>query len=310
MRILVTGGAGYIGSVLVPRLLSEGYAVTVLDSLMYRQTTLLDCCRNPKFEFVRGDVRDRSVLAPLVAKCDAILPLACLVGAPLCDRDPVGATTTNLEAVSLLLKLRGKHQPIIFPMTNSGYGVGEQGIFCTEETPMRPVSLYGRLKVDTEKMLLDDGDVVTLRFATVFGASPRMRLDLLVNDFVYRAVADGCVVLFEAHFKRNYLHITDAAGAFIHSLVNFGKMKNQPYNVGLDEANLSKMGLCQEIKKQIPGFVFMESAIGEDKDKRNYIVSNAKMEAAGFKAKTTIQDGVRELISAFQIVRKSEHSNV
>lgn len=310
MKILVTGGAGYIGSVMVPRLLAEGHSVTVVDNLMYRQSTLLDCCRYKTFEFVRGDVRDKAVMAPLVKKQDAILPLACLVGAPLCDRDPVGAKGINLDAVRMILELRSKNQMVVFPMTNSGYGIGEDGVYCTEKTPMRPVSLYGTLKVDTENAVLSAGNSITLRFATVFGASPRMRLDLLVNDFVYRAVSDGFVVLFEAHFKRNFLHVSDAAGAFMHCLKNFDKMKGEPYNVGLSSANISKKELCEEIQKQVPGFVFLESAIGEDKDKRNYIVSNDKIEATGFAAKTSLQEGIRELITAFKIIGKNQYSNV
>jgi len=306
----VTGAAGYIGSVLVPRLLAEGHEVTAVDNLIYRQATLLDCCRYPGFKFIRGDVRNKSLMAPMVRSVDAIIPLACLVGAPLCDRDPVGSRSVNLEAVALILELRSASQPVVFPMTNSGYGIGQDGIFCTEETPLRPVSLYGKMKAETEKMLFDSGNAISLRFATAFGASPRMRLDLLVNDFVYRAVTDGVVVLFEAHFKRNYLHVSDAARAFIHSLKNFGKMKNQPYNVGLSSANMSKLELCEVIKKQLPGFIYVESAIGEDKDKRNYIVSNAKIESTGFAAQTSIEEGIRELIMAFQIIRKDQYSNV
>lgn len=310
MRILVTGGAGYIGSVLVPRLLADGHAVTVVDNLVYRQATLLDCCGSPLFRFVRGDARNRELMGSLVAECDALFPLACLVGAPLCDRDPVGAKSINLDAITMLLELRDKDQPIIFPMTNSGYGVGEEGIHCTEETPLRPVSLYGRLKVEAEQALHEAGNAITLRLATVFGASPRMRLDLLVNDFVYRAVTDGCVVLFESHFKRNYLHVSDAARAFIHCLDNFETMKNEPYNVGLSTANISKMELCEEIKKQVPGFVFLESEIGEDADKRDYIVSNEKIEKTGFQTATDLEEGIRELIMAFRIVRKDRYSNV
>jgi nucleoside-diphosphate-sugar epimerase len=310
MKILVTGGAGYIGSVLVPRLLKEGHEVTVLDNFMYGQTPLLECCQDPKFTLIRDDVRDEKLLGNLVPKMDAIFPLACLTGAPLCAKDPHAAKAINHDAIRTIATLKSPQQRLIFPCTNSGYGVGEAGIHCTEDTPMRPVSLYGKLKVEIEKFLLDRGDCVTFRFATAFGASPRMRLDLLVNDFVYRAVNDRFVVLFEPHFKRNYLHVRDAAGAFVHTLANYDKMKGRPYNVGLSDANLSKWELCEVIKQEIPAFQFMVSEVGEDPDKRNYIVSNERIEATGFKPSVNLREGIRELIKAFQIIRRNQFSNV
>jgi nucleoside-diphosphate-sugar epimerase len=310
MKILVTGGAGYIGSILVPRLLGLGHQVTVLDNFLYRQTSLLDYCLNKDLTIIRGDSRDKDLLTKLVPSVDAIIPLACLVGAPLCDKDPTGATTINRDAVMMLSKLRGKSQIIVFPMTNSGYGVGEHGVFCTEESPLNPVSLYGRLKVDVEKALLEQGNAVSLRFATVFGASPRMRLDLLVNDFVYRAVTDRFVVIFEGKFKRNFLHIRDAVDAFVHALSHYDKMKGRSYNVGLSEANLSKLELCAVIKKQLPEFVYIESSIGKDPDQRNYIVSNEKIEKTGFKARVSLQEGIVELIKAYQVIKENNYSNV
>jgi nucleoside-diphosphate-sugar epimerase len=210
----------------------------------------------------------------------------------------------------MILDLRSKNQIIIFPTTNSGYGIGEKGVYCTEETPLRPISLYGRLKVEIENILLDSGNCITLRLATVFGTSPRMRLDLLVNDFTYRAVMDHFLVLFEAHFKRNYLHVRDAARAFIHCLDNFDDIKNEPYNVGLSDANLSKWELCEEIKKQVPDFYFVEAAVGKDLDKRDYIVSNAKIEATGFRPNHSLQDGISELIKGYQIIKNKQFSNV
>jgi len=308
-KILVTGGAGYIGAVLVPELLKEGYEVIVIDNFMYNQNTLLDCCYDEKLKIIRGDARDENLISKYLKDVDYIFPLACLTGAPLCDKDPIGARTTNLEAIKMVLKIRSKNQRIIFPTTNSGYGIGQEGIYCDENTPLNPISLYGRLKVEAEKAVLEAGNSITLRLATVFGISPRMRLDLLVNDFVYRAVNDKYIVLFEAHFKRNYIHICDVNRAFIHCLNNFEKMINEPYNLGLDEANLSKWELCEEIKKQIPDFVFIESEIGKDPDKRNYIVSNAKIKKTGFKPKYSLREGILELIKGYQIIKRNQFSN-
>ena len=310
MRILVTGAAGYIGSVLVPTLLKRGYEVIAVDNFMYNQASLLDCCCDEKLTIIRGDARDKELISGCLKSVNAIFPLACVTGAPLCSEDPVGARTVNLDAVKMILELRSKDQVIIFPTTNSGYGVGQEGVYCTEETPLKPISLYGNLKLEAEKRILDAGNGITLRLATVFGVSPRMRLDLLVNDFVYRAVTDRSVVLSQAHFKRNYIYIRDVAKAFIHCLGNFDKMKDEPYNVGLSDANLSKWELCEEIKKQVPDFYFIEAKVGEDPDKRNYIVSNAKIEATGFKPDISLQAGIAELIKGYQIVRKNQFSNV
>lgn len=308
-HVLVTGGAGYLGSILVPTLLARGCAVTAVDNFLYGQTSLLDCCAYENFTIVRGDVRDERLLLPLLKKADVIMPLACLVGAPLCAQKPIEARSINLDAILMLLKNASKAQRFISPTTNSGYGVGQAGVFCTEETPMNPISLYGVLKVELEQALLAAG-AVSLRLATVCGVSPRMRLDLLVNDFTYRAVVDRFVVLFEAHFKRNYIHVRDVARAFCHALDHFDAMKGQPYNVGLSDANLSKMELCQEIQKQIPDFTVMEAPIGKDPDQRNYVVSNAKIEATGYRPQVSIQRAIAELIQGYQIVRRNQHANV
>lgn len=310
MKILVTGGAGYIGAVLVPHLLDEGHEVTVLDNFLYGQGSLLDCCHDPRLSIVRGDARNETLVTEFLRRADAILPLACLTGAPLCDKYPQEARSVNLDAIALILKHLSPSQWVIFPTTNSGYGVGETDVFCTETTPLRPVSLYGQLKVDAETLVLDRPNTLTLRLATVFGISPRMRLDLLVNDFTYRAVTDGFIVLFEAGFKRNYVHVRDVARAFAHSLTNFDRMKGEPYNVGLSEANLSKRELCEEIRKQVPRFTIVEAEVGRDPDRRNYIVSNEKIERTGFKATVSLQTGIAELIKGYQVIRRSGYSNV
>ena len=308
--ILITGGAGYLGSVMVEALLAQGHRVTVLDNFMFSQTPLNHLCANPSFNVVRGDCRDENVVRPLLKDADYIIPLAALVGAPLCDRDTTGAETINRDAVMMLTRLASKEQRIFLPVTNSGYGIGEAGKFCTEETPLRPISLYGRTKVEAEKAVLDRGNSITFRLATVFGMSPRMRIDLLVNDFVYRAVNDRAVVLFEAHFKRNYLHVRDVARVFIHGMRNFDAMKNQPYNVGLSDANISKAELCERIRKWLPKFVYMEAPIGEDPDKRDYIVSNEKVEKTGFKPAHSLDDGIQELIKGYRMVNNAIFGNV
>jgi nucleoside-diphosphate-sugar epimerase len=310
MKILVTGAAGYIGSILVPTLLQNGHEVIAIDNFKYNQLSLLDCCYHNKLTITRGDARNRELISKLIKHVDAIIPLACLVGAPVCDADPINARSTNLEAIRMLVELRNRDQIIVFPNTNSGYGIGEKNAYCTEESPLRPVSLYGKLKVEAEKIILDAGNSITLRLATVFGISPRMRLDLLVNDFTYRAITDHFLVLFEPHFKRNYIHVRDVAKAFNHCLNNFDKMKNQPYNVGLSEANLSKWELCEEIKRLVPEFYFIEAKVGEDPDKRDYLVSNAKIEATGYTPNVSLNTGIAELIKGYNIVKKNQFSNI
>jgi nucleoside-diphosphate-sugar epimerase len=308
--VLVTGGAGYIGSILVPQLLAKGHQVTVIDNFLFGQATLTECCANPNFRVVRADCRDESVLKKYMSEADVVIPLAALVGAPMCNIDKLGATTINFGAVQSIVKLRSKSQRIIYPTTNSGYGIGEKGKFCTEDTPLNPISLYGSTKCDAEKAVLDSGNSLTFRLATVFGMSPRMRVDLLVNDFVHRAVNDRAVVIFEGHFKRNYIHVRDVAKAFMHAMDNFDSMQGRPYNVGLSEANLSKLELCAVIQKHLPQFVFLEAPIGEDPDKRDYIVSNERIEKTGYKPSFGLDDGIQELIKGYQILRNSKFSNV
>ena len=309
-NILVTGGAGYLGSVLVPELLKSGHRVSVLDNFMYGQNSLLDCCRYDTFRVARGDARDRGLLEQLVRDKDIVIPLAALVGAPLCERDQIGTETVNRDAIRTLTEVLSKKQRIIIPTTNSGYGVGQKGIYCTEDTPLNPISFYGRMKVEAEKIVLDRGNGISLRLATVFGTSPRMRIDLLVNDFTYRAVNDRFIVVFEGHFKRNYIHIRDVARAFIHAIDSFDRLKDEPYNVGLSDANLSKLELCAKIKEQLPDFVYIEAPVGEDPDKRDYIVSNEKIEKTGFEPEYSLEMGIRELIKCYTIITNSRYSNV
>ncbi|MBM3854815.1 MAG: NAD(P)-dependent oxidoreductase [Verrucomicrobia bacterium] len=310
MRILITGGAGYIGSVLTPHLLQAGHEVTVVDNFMFGQATLLECCKSPAFRVVRGDCRDERLLRTLLPGVDAIIPLAALVGAPLCQADPLGARTVNQEAVELLCRLASTEQWVLLPVTNSGYGIGEAGKFCTEESPLRPISIYGTTKVAAERAVLARPNGLSFRLATVFGLSPRMRVDLLVNDFVHRAVTDRAVVVFEGHFKRNYIHIQDVARVFSFGLANFDRMKGRAFNVGLEEANLSKLELCAAIKRHLPGFTYLEAPVGEDPDKRDYIVSNQRLLQTGFGPEWSLDRGLAELIKGFTILRNSRHANV
>jgi nucleoside-diphosphate-sugar epimerase len=310
MKILVTGGAGYIGSVLVPALLRAGHAVTVLDNFMFQQASLAECCGYDTFNVVRGDCRDESLVRTLVAKADVVIPLAALVGAPICKIDRLGAQTINQDAVEMLCRLVSAQQWVLMPVSNSGYGIGEKDKACTEESPLRPISLYGITKVNAEKAVLERENSVTFRLATVFGMSARMRTDWLVNDFTYRAINDRALIVFEGHFKRNYIHIQDVARAFLHALTNFEAMRGKAYNVGLDDANLSKLELCEVIQRHVPGFTFLEAPIGEDPDKRDYIVSNARILATGFRPEWSLDRGIRELIKGYTILRDRRYGNV
>jgi nucleoside-diphosphate-sugar epimerase len=309
-NILITGGAGYLGSTLVPELLARGNQVTVIDNFMWDQNSLAHVCHNPNFGVVRGDVRDKDTMLRLIKNADILIPLAAYVGAPLCAKDPVGATTTNHDAISMMLKYVSKHQRILMPTTNSAYGSGDEKNFCTEDSPLSPISLYAIEKVKVEKELMQHPNAISFRLATVFGMSPRMRIDLLVNDFAYRAVHDRFVVLFEAKFKRNYIHVRDVTRAFIHGIENHDKMNGQIYNVGISDANVSKKELCLAIQKQLPDFVFIEAPIGKDPDQRNYIVSNEKIEKTGYRPQVSLDDGIRELIKGYAMIRNTRYGNV
>lgn len=309
MRILVTGGAGYLGSVLCGRLLDVGHSVTVLDSFMFGQTSLFHLCANPRLDIVRGDVRDDATVSRILAQCDVVIPLAALVGAPLCDRDPHTATAVNRDAIQRLNRMRSPNQLIIYPTTNSGYGTKSGAQFCTEATPLEPISLYGRTKVEAEEEVLGSPNSITLRLATVFGTSPRMRIDLLVNHFVHAAVTDGYIVIFEKDFKRNYIHIRDVADCFVHCIDNQDRMAGRPYNAGLDAANLSKEELAIKVRDHVPRFYIHFSEVGSDPDKRNYVVSNQRLREAGFEASRTLDDGIVELLKAYRMLRKTSFGN-
>ena len=309
-KILVTGGAGYLGSTLVPKLLRSGYRVTVLDNLVFNQSSLLDCCADPNFNFIKGDICDLEMVNNLLPKFDIIIPLAAIVGAPACKRNPSLTRLVNYDAHMNIVNNVSAGQKVLFPTTNSGYGIGEKDAYCTEETPLWPISEYGRTKVDVEKAFLETGNAVTFRLATVFGMSPRMRMDLLVNDFVYRAVKDRSLVLFEEHFRRNYIHIRDVAKVFLFGIESYEKMRGEPYNVGLSSANLTKRELAEKIKEYVPELNIISAEFGEDPDKRDYIVSNEKIESLGWMPDHTLDSGIQELIKGYKIIKPNSFSNV
>jgi nucleoside-diphosphate-sugar epimerase len=308
-RVLVTGAAGYLGSVLCERLLEAKYDVTAVDSLVYQQNSLFHLCANPRFEFFHGDVRDEGLMQKVIPQADVLIPLAAVVGAPACDRDPAAARSVNLEAVRALKRIRSPRQLVVYPTTNSGYGTKSGDVFCTEDTPLEPISLYGQTKTQAEQELLESPNVITLRLATVFGMSPRMRLDLLVNHFVYTAATDGYIVIFEKGFKRNYIHIRDVADCFVYCIENAQRMAGRPYNAGLDAANLSKEELALKIKEYMPNFYIHFAEVGSDPDKRNYIVSNQRLREAGFEAKRSLEQGIQELLKGYRMMGRGEFKN-
>lgn len=310
MNILVTGGAGYIGSILVPFLLNQNHRVIVIDNFMYKQTSLASSLRDERLTLVFGDVRDENLMKEYISKADVIIPLAAIVGAPACDRDPTAAQSINKDSILWLLKQLSVSQRIIMPTTNSAYGSGDENNFCDEDSPLNPLSLYARDKVTVEKALMDHQKATSFRLATVFGISPRMRLDLLVNNFALRAISDGFVIVFEGHFKRNYVHLLDVVQAFNLAIMDEKNFNGEIFNVGLSEANISKIDLCREIQTIIPTFTYLEAALGKDPDQRNYIVSNKKIEKLGFKPKVSLQSGLIELVKGLQMFNHKPFSNL
>ncbi|MDA3968995.1 NAD(P)-dependent oxidoreductase [Helicobacter sp. A82] len=310
MNVLVTGGAGYIGSMLVPTLLEKGYSVSVIDNLSFRQDSLLSCARYEKFNFILGDVLDTSLIKREVAKADVLIPLAALVGAPLCKKNPTLARMINFEAIKTMADIASSSQLFIYPNTNSGYGIGDKDKECDENSPLNPISEYGIDKVEAEMYLLNKGNSVTFRLATVFGISPRMRLDLLVNDFTYRAYKDRVLVLFEEHFRRNYIHVRDVVKGFLWGIENYSKMKGEAYNMGLSSANLTKRQLAEKIKEYVPSLYIHSACIGEDPDKRDYLVSNKKLESTGWSPDVSLDDGIKELLRAFPLMHVNKYANV
>lgn len=310
MNILVTGGAGYIGSVLVPNLLENNHTVTVIDNFMYKQSSLASSISNPNFELVFGDVRDTNLMSKLLSKADLVIPLAAIVGAPACDKDAITSQSVNKDSIIWLIDKLSSNQRILMPTTNSAYGSGDHDNLCDENSELKPLSLYAKDKVTVEKALMNFSNATSFRLATAFGISPRMRLDLLVNNFVFRAVSDGFIVIFEGHFKRNYIHLHDVVSAFNMAIKNENDFRGEIFNVGLSDANLSKIQLCDEIKKILPSFTYLEAPYGKDPDQRNYIVSNAKIEALGFKPTKSLQIGLHELVQGIKMYDSKPFTNL
>tara|TARA_B100000767_G_scaffold265066_1_gene280708 strand:- start:886 stop:1818 length:933 start_codon:yes stop_codon:yes gene_type:complete len=299
-KILITGGAGYIGSILTTKLVDLGHKVTVVDLLKYSSSSLNHLYSFKNFNFIHADVQNGNVMKKLISKNEYIIPLAGLVGAPLCEKYKKEAVSVNYKVIKDCVKY-SKNKKIIFLMSNSGYGVGEQNKFCTEDSPLNPISLYGKTKCDAEKEVIKAKNYVCFRLATVFGFSYRMRSDVMVNNFVFNALKDKKLKLFEPHFRRNFIHVRDVVDCILYTINNFKKMQNNIYNAGINSANITKLQLAQLIKKQIKDLKLSTIKGIKDPDQRNYFVSNDKLKKKGFTAKRNLNEGIKELIKGFNI---------
>jgi nucleoside-diphosphate-sugar epimerase len=309
-RVLVTGGSGYLGSILVEMLLARGFHVDVVDNLAYSQNTLFNLFHTGRLRFIHADVtNEKSMEKVLSEKYDFIFPLAAIVGFPVSEQKPEVTWLINHQSIVYLLKKRRKGARVIFPTTNSGYGSSGQNTLCTEESPLSPLSTYGKSKVEAEKAVLAAGDSIAFRLATLYGFSPRMRTDLLVNDFVFKAANERSIVLFERKFKRNFLHVRDAARGFLFAMANWESMKNKVYNLGHPDYNISKEELCLIIKKQVPQLNIFNAEIGSDPDKRDYVVSNERVLATGFKFNHSLEKGITELLEGYKAFKDFRFKN-
>ena len=310
MKVLVTGGAGYVGSVLVGKLLEKGIKVCVVDNLMYDNGfTLIPYFNTPKFQFIKGDVRDKKLMKSLVHNFEHVVHLAAIVGFPACRKNPQLTREVNVHSTKYISSLLSNDQGVVYASTGSNYGIIENEI-CTEETPLNPISLYGKTKTKAEEIFLNENGAVAYRFATAFGLSPRMRLDLLINDFVYQAINNKTLVMFEKSFKRTFIHVNDMADSIIYAIENYDSMKNNTYNVGGDFNNYNKEEIALMIKERVDYYLHF-AEFGEDEDKRNYEVSYKKINDKGFHIKTTVQDGINELIKACPALDiRSKYKNV